>query len=155
MDYFALYFAKVCFCSSSCVFVCLFLLIFCFFFLLREEHRAQARKKVAHCIIEDESPQDNAVVTPKPVAPVETPGKEPDDTEVPPSVAILFAAHEFLGPKGWCLTSSGELLHFMLDTVVYRLDTPMFENLREKMDIHVEQALFCLYQHPSKKNKVF
>lgn len=58
------------------------------------------------------------------------------------------------GPKGWCLTGEGELLHFILDTVLDRLDTPIFERLREKIDIHIEQALFCLYQHPSKKNKV-
>lgn len=60
-----------------------------------------------------------------------------------------------LGPKGWCLTNEGELLHFILDTVLDRLDTPIFEKLRDKIDIHIEQALFCLYQHPSKKNKVF
>lgn len=60
----------------------------------------------------------------------------------------------FLGPKGWCLTNDGELLHFILDNVLDRLDTPIFEKLRDKIDIHIEQALFCLYQHPSKKNKV-
>lgn len=59
-----------------------------------------------------------------------------------------------LGPKGWCLTNDGELLHFILDNVLDRLDTPVFEKLRDKIDIHIEQALFCLYQHPSKKNKV-
>lgn len=42
----------------------------------------------------------------------------------------------------------------MLDRILDRLDTPIFERLRDKIDIHIEQAMFCLYQHPSKKNKV-
>lgn len=85
----------------------------------------------------------------KPIIPM-----QPEEEEVPPSVAVLFSAHEFLGPKGWCLTNQGELLHFMLDSIIYRLDTPIFESMREKIDIHLEQAFFCLYQHPCKKNKV-
>lgn len=59
-----------------------------------------------------------------------------------------------LGPKGWCLTGQGQLLHFIVDTILDKLDTPIFEPLRDKLDIHLEQAFFCLYQHPSKKNKV-
>nr|XP_023024842.1 calcineurin-binding protein cabin-1-like isoform X2 [Leptinotarsa decemlineata] len=76
------------------------------------------------------------------------------DKDLPPSIDILFSAHEFLGSKGWCLTNQGELLHFILDTVLDRIDTPIFERLRNKIDIHIEQAMFCLYQHPSKKNKI-
>lgn len=38
--------------------------------------------------------------------------------------------------------------------MVDRLDTPIFESMREKMEIHLEQAFFCLYQHPCKKNKL-
>lgn len=79
---------------------------------------------------------------------------EPSEQELPASIAILFSAHEFLGPKGWCLTGKGELLHFILDTILDRLDTPVFEPFRDKIDIHIEQALFCLYLYPSKKNKV-
>lgn len=79
---------------------------------------------------------------------------EEEPSKVPPSIAVLFSAHQFLGPKGWCLTGQGELLHFMLDRILDRLDTPIFEKLRDKIDIHIEQAMFCLYQHPSKKNKV-
>lgn len=58
------------------------------------------------------------------------------------------------GQKSWCLTSQGELLHFIIDKVLDRLDTPILEPLRNKIDIHIEQAFFCLYQHPSKKHKV-
>lgn len=52
------------------------------------------------------------------------------------------------------MTEQGELLHFMVDKILDRLDTPILEPLRDKIDIHIEQAFFCLYQHPSKKNKV-
>lgn len=59
-----------------------------------------------------------------------------------------------VGNKGWCMAEQGELLHFTVDNILDRLDTPILEPLRNKIDIHVEQAFFCLYQHPSKKNKV-
>ncbi|XP_076263012.1 calcineurin-binding protein cabin-1-like isoform X2 [Rhynchophorus ferrugineus] len=87
---------------------------------------------------------------------IETNGVSPDssDHELPPSIAILFSAHEFLGPKGWCLTAQGELLHFILDTVLDRLDTPVFEPVRDKIEVHIEQGLFCLYLYPSKKTKM-
>ncbi|XP_050312415.1 calcineurin-binding protein cabin-1-like isoform X8 [Anthonomus grandis grandis] len=77
----------------------------------------------------------------------------PRDEEVPPSIALLFSAHEFLGPKGCCLAGNGELLHFLLDSVVDKLDSG-FAYYRDKMEIHVEQAFFCLYSYPSKKNKI-
>lgn len=104
------------------------------------EHRQQANRRVSHVKNRDKTIVDDFV-------------EEHDD--LPSSIAILFSAHDFLGPKGICLTNNGELLHFILDTILDRLDTPIFESLREKIDIHIEQALFCLYQHPSKKNKVF
>ncbi|RZC42711.1 calcineurin-binding protein cabin-1, partial [Asbolus verrucosus] len=109
------------------------------YILVREEHRQQASKRVGH-IKTDKNYNDMSDFQ--------------NEDVLPPSIAILFSAHEFLGPKGWCLTGNGELLHFILDTVLDRLDTPIFEPLREKIDIHIEQALFCLYQHPSKKNKI-
>ncbi|EFA00717.1 hypothetical protein TcasGA2_TC003597 [Tribolium castaneum] len=110
------------------------------FILVREEHRQQASKRVPHVKTDK---NENF-----------TESSDAQNEELPPSVSILFSAHEFLGPKGWCLTGNGELLHFILDTILDRLDTPIFEPLRDKIDIHIEQALFCLYQHPSKKNKV-
>ncbi|CAH0547224.1 unnamed protein product [Brassicogethes aeneus] len=114
--------------------------------LLREEHRSQANKKVCHVKNNKSDPS---------ISPTGQNGHlEGMEEELPPSIAILFSAHEFLGPKGWCLTGRGELLHFILDTILDRLDTPIFEHLREKIDIHMEQALFCLYQYPPKTNKV-
>lgn len=59
------------------------------------------------------------------------------------------------GPKAWCLTNDGELLHYILDILLDREDAYKYEKLREKLDIQIEQALFCLYQHPSKKCKVY
>lgn len=52
------------------------------------------------------------------------------------------------------MTNQGEILHFIIDTILDKIDTPIFERLRDKIDIHIEQSMFCLYQHPSKKNKV-
>ncbi|XP_031357687.1 calcineurin-binding protein cabin-1-like isoform X2 [Photinus pyralis] len=111
------------------------------FVLLRQEHREQAKKSVSH-IRKKRKPNfpDDA--------------GEGEERELPPSINVLFSAHDFLGRKSWCLTSQGELLHFIIDTILDRLDTPIFEPLRERIDIHLEQAFFCLYQHPSKKNKV-
>ncbi|KAK5640159.1 hypothetical protein RI129_010970 [Pyrocoelia pectoralis] len=111
------------------------------FVLLRQEHREQAKKSVSH-IRKKHKPNfsDDA--------------NDGAEKQVPPSINVLFSAHDFLGRKGWCLTSKGELLHFIIDTILDRLDTPIFEPLRERIDIHLEQAFFCLYQHPSKKNKV-
>ncbi|XP_044767142.1 uncharacterized protein LOC123323022 [Coccinella septempunctata] len=82
------------------------------------------------------------------------PEEEFVENAVPASLSILFSAHEFLGPKSWCLTSHGELLHYILDILLDREDAYKYEKLREKLDIQIEQALFCLYQHPSKKNKI-
>ncbi|KAL3275832.1 hypothetical protein HHI36_020575 [Cryptolaemus montrouzieri] len=79
---------------------------------------------------------------------------ELNEDAVPASLSILFSGHKFLGPKSWCLTNQGELLHFILDVLLDRDDHYKYEKLREKLDIQIEQALFCLYQHPSKKNKI-
>ncbi|CAH1130403.1 unnamed protein product [Ceutorhynchus assimilis] len=105
--------------------------------LLREEQRQYANKRLHQA---KRSDLDSTL--------------EPIEEDLPPSIAILFSAHEFLGPKCWCLTGNGELLHFILDTILDRLDTPIFEPFRDKIDIHIEQALFCLYSYPSKKNKI-
>ncbi|XP_066152387.1 calcineurin-binding protein cabin-1-like isoform X2 [Euwallacea fornicatus] len=109
--------------------------------LLREEQRQYANKRL------NQTKRDKIDTTKENLP-------ESSDEELPPSIAILFSAHEFLGPKGWCLTKDGELLHFILDTILDRLDTPIFEASRDKIDIHIEQALFCLYLYPSKKNKI-
>ncbi|XP_022907944.2 calcineurin-binding protein cabin-1-like isoform X2 [Onthophagus taurus] len=106
--------------------------------LVREEHRLQAKKVVKHVKKDDDKSSKSEAI----------------EEDIPPSIAVLFSGHEFLGGKSLCLADQGEFLHFILDTVIDRLDTPIFEPLREKIDIHLEQAFFCLYQHPSKKNKV-
>lgn len=108
--------------------------------LLREEQRTYAKKRISKG--KKEKFDANAD------------HEENTDNNLPPSVAILFSAHEFLGPKGLCMTNQGEILHFIIDTILDKLDAPIFEKMRNKIDIHIEQAMFCLYQHPSKKNKV-
>lgn len=53
------------------------------------------------------------------------------------------------------MESGGEILLFLVDMILYRLNAPIFEVIREKIETQIEQAFFCLYQHPSKKNKVY
>ncbi|GLV33874.1 hypothetical protein CBL_11242 [Carabus blaptoides fortunei] len=120
------------------------------YILQREEHRVQAKRSARHCKNSDDS--DDEQMTPS--AEKSDDSEEDEDKDVPPSVSILFSAHEFLGRRGWCLQSDGELLLFLVDVVLYRLNAPIFEGIKEKIQIHIEQAFFCLYQHPSKKNKV-
>ncbi|GJQ83227.1 hypothetical protein Trydic_g8826 [Trypoxylus dichotomus] len=114
--------------------------------LVREEHRQQA-KVIVKRIKKDEDKSTKAPES-EPIS------NEHIEEDIPPSIAVLFSGHEFLGNKSWCLTNNGELLHFILDVIIDRLDTPILEPLKEKIDIHLEQAFFCLYQYPSKKNKV-
>ncbi|CAG9860246.1 unnamed protein product [Phyllotreta striolata] len=108
------------------------------FVLLREEQREYAKKRISKGKKADVSNEN----------------EDPSDNSLPPSIEILFSAHEFLGSKGWCMSNQGELLHFIIDTILDKLDTPIFERMRDKIDIHIEQSMFCLYQHPSKKNKI-
>lgn len=52
----------------------------------REEHRMQAQRKVKHIKVAKEKEND-----------VTKDDEEP--TKVPPSIAVLFSAHQFLGRK--------------------------------------------------------
>lgn len=117
------------------------------YILQREEHRVNAKR---HRHVKSSDSDDEVPKTPK-----SDESEEEEDKDIPPSIQILFSAHEFLGKKGWCLENSGEILLFMVDVVLYRLNAPIFEGIKEKIEIHLEQAFFCLFQHPSKKNKVF
>ncbi|XP_050504043.1 calcineurin-binding protein cabin-1 isoform X3 [Diabrotica virgifera virgifera] len=126
--------------SSKLSFSCVTPWILLHFVLLREEQRAYAKQRNLRG--KREKSENNGEI------------EEPLDNNIPPSLSILFSAHEFLGPKGLCMANTGELLHFIIDTILDKLDTPIFERIRSSLEVHVEQAMFCLYQHPSKKNKV-
>ncbi|XP_072399616.1 uncharacterized protein [Diabrotica undecimpunctata] len=126
--------------SSKFSFSCVTPWILLHYVLLREEQRAYAKRRNLRG--KREKSENNGEM------------EEPFDNTVPPSLSILFSAHEFLGPKGLCMANQGELLHFIIDTILDKLDTPIFEKIRNSLEIHVEQSMFCLYQHPSKKNKV-
>lgn len=118
--------------------------------LQREEHRVQARRRLRRSKTIDGSDDETEPTK----MPRSDESEEDDDKDIPTSIQILFSAHEFLGKKGWCLENTGELPLFMINVVLYRLTAPIFEGIREKIEIHLEQAFFCLFQHPSKKNKV-
>ncbi|XP_023953974.2 calcineurin-binding protein cabin-1-like [Bicyclus anynana] len=74
--------------------------------------------------------------------------------EVPNPLMVLFIAHEQLGSRGWCCKSDSNLLYFILDTVVPRLQSPSLSKALEQINQYMEQCVFCLYGHPGKKNKL-
>ncbi len=68
----------------------------------------------------------------------------------PPSVELLISAHEYLGQKSLCTEDCGRLLHLLVETLapLSRLDGSDGA-LKRALD----QALYCLYCHPSKKSR--
>lgn len=73
---------------------------------------------------------------------------------IPNPLMVLFLAHEQLGSHGWCCKSEGKLLYFILDTVVPRLRSPALSRSLELVCQYMEQCVFCLFGHPSKKTKL-
>lgn len=119
------------------------------YILQREEHRQQAKRRHFKKNEDSDEEQMNKITVP-----ASDESEEDDEKDLPPSIQILFAAHDFLGKRSWCLKSSGELLLFIVDVVLHRLNAPIFEGIRDKIEIQLEQTFFCLFQHPSKKNKI-
>ncbi|CAB3224806.1 unnamed protein product [Arctia plantaginis] len=74
--------------------------------------------------------------------------------EVPNPLLVLFIAHEQLGGRGWCCTSQGKLLYFILDTVVPRLRSPALSKSLEQVCQYMEQCVYCLFGHPGRKHKL-
>lgn len=76
------------------------------------------------------------------------------EDDVPYSVNFLCSAHDYLGPLSLCTVDGGKILTLMVTGVV---DT-LFKGVANKatndqMCRNIDQALFCLYAHPSKKSK--
>lgn len=74
--------------------------------------------------------------------------------EIPSSIMILFTGHDYLGRKSWCCNSDCQLLYFTLDTVIPRLRAPALSRSLEVICRHLEQCVFCLFGHPSKKTRL-
>lgn len=77
-----------------------------------------------------------------------------DSDTVPNPLMVLFIGHQQLGNRGWCCHSDGKLLYFILDTVVPRIRSPALAKSSEQLLQFMEQCVYCLYGHPSRKTKV-
>ena len=81
------------------------------------------------------------------------------EPELPGSLSLLISAHIYLGQKSCCTMDHGKLLNYLVDilvpivtknpdTTLYKLPIYSIEQVRLPLD----QALYCLYSHPSKKS---
>ena len=76
--------------------------------------------------------------------------------ESPPgSINFLCSAHDYLGQLSMCTKEEGRLLLLQGDAIVSTLfkgvkERAMADQLRKNLD----QAMYCLYAHPSKKSKL-
>ncbi len=70
----------------------------------------------------------------------------------PPSVELLVSAHDYLGQRSLCNEEGGRLLLLLVETL-----TPLARlsglSVAEDLKRSLDQALFCLYSHPSKKSR--
>ena len=77
---------------------------------------------------------------------------------LPGSLSLLITSHVYLGQKSCCTMDHGKLLNYLVDIFVpvctssihslYKLPVYSLEQIKQALD----QALFCLYSHPSKKS---
>merc|ERR1719430_1989117 len=84
-------------------------------------------------------PEDNALSTPK--------------KELPGSLALLCTAHECLGLKSTCTLEQGRLLNYIVDVFTPLITGPIEHPCAEHIRMHLDQAIYCLYAHPSKKSR--
>ena len=92
----------------------------------------------------------------------QSPLKDPNivdlEPELPGSLSLLMAAHNYLGQKSCCTMDHGKLLNYLVDifvpictfatTALYKLPIYSIEQIKVALD----QSLYCLYSHPSKKS---
>ncbi|XP_053615199.1 calcineurin-binding protein cabin-1-like [Plodia interpunctella] len=74
--------------------------------------------------------------------------------DIPNPLMVLFIAHEHLGNRGWCAANDAKLLYFTLDIVVPRLRSPILAKSLEQICQYMEQCVYCLFGHPTKKQKL-
>ena len=78
-------------------------------------------------------------------------------SNIPGSVTFLCSANDYLGQLGLCTADGGELLTILVEKTVACMfkkqgsGNRSAENLLKKA---CDQALYCLYAHPSKKSKL-
>lgn len=76
-----------------------------------------------------------------------------DDETIANSMMLFFVAHDFLGRRDCCTKDNGEFLHFVLDVTATQLRSPMLEPFREIVAEYLEQATYCLYGYPAKRQR--
>ena len=75
------------------------------------------------------------------------------DADPPGSLSLLISAHNYLGQKAACTMEHGKLLNYLVDVFVPIMTTYPLPDYSEQIKTALEQAVFCLYAHPSKKSK--
>nr|XP_012218304.1 PREDICTED: calcineurin-binding protein cabin-1-like isoform X4 [Linepithema humile] len=73
-----------------------------------------------------------------------------EDDGIPPSIMILFTAHEFIGRHSWCCFNEAKLLFFIMNLIIPQLETPQYASIKNRLTKYLEQIFFCLYGHPNK-----
>ncbi|KAI4485580.1 hypothetical protein M0802_012702 [Mischocyttarus mexicanus] len=76
-----------------------------------------------------------------------------EDDGIPPSIMILFIAHDFIGKHSWCCFHDAKLLFFTMNLIIPKLETPQFTTIKNKLTKYLEQIFYCLYGHPNRLNK--
>jgi hypothetical protein len=74
---------------------------------------------------------------------------------LPKSINYLAAVHEYLGPNSLCTVGKGRILKLIIDVFVPLLlqEGKYTARIQDQLKKALDQALFCLYCHPSKKSK--
>jgi tetratricopeptide (TPR) repeat protein len=69
------------------------------------------------------------------------------------SLSLLCSAHDYLGQKSCCTLEQGGLLNYILDIFVPILKGPLLPSYADQLKTNLDQAIFCLFAHPSKKTR--
>lgn len=83
----------------------------------------------------------------------EMPLQEMEEESLFSSIMLFFVAHELLGRRQWCSKGNNKLLLKMLDVIVPKMRSPMFEPYRDVISECLEQTTFCLFAYPPKKGR--
>ena len=76
------------------------------------------------------------------------------DDSIPGSLNLLFSAHDYLGQKSCCTSDKGMLLNYIVDIFVPIMTQQHLPKYSDQVKTNLDQALYCLFAHPSKKSRV-
>ena len=81
------------------------------------------------------------------------------EPELPGSLSLLISAHTYLGQKSCCTMDHGRILNYILHVFVPICTSSLTDSLYnlpvysvERVKVALDQAIYCLYSHPSKKS---